>query len=96
MRQRTTITAPNKRPPKDPINSETATNEAQSRTQAINFLTSKEYLTPGNPITLHVLAHVLSQLGSAANKMPKAFTDAITLKCLHWSSLKKRYIYCDS
>ena len=52
--------------------------DVQSRTQAINFLTSKEYLTAGNPITLQVLAHVLSQLGSVASKMPKAFMDAIT------------------
>ena len=51
-------------------------NDVQSKAQAISFLTSKDYLTDGNPITLQVLAHVLSQLGSAANKMPKALTDA--------------------
>ena len=67
-----------KKPQKDPTNIENVNNDMQSRTQAISFLTSKEYLTAGNPITLHVLAHVLSQLGSAANKMPKAFMDSIT------------------
>ena len=77
-RLKTAITATGKKPQKDPTNSENTNTDVQSRTQAINFLTSKEYLTAGNPITLQVLAHVLSQLGSAANKMPKAFTDAIT------------------
>ena len=66
-----------KKPQKDPTDNETSNNEAQARELAINFLTAKEYLTPGNPITLHVLAHVLSQLGSAASKMPKALTDGI-------------------
>jgi hypothetical protein len=68
----------NKRPQKDPTNIENPNNDVQSRAQAIDFLTAKEYLTPGNPVTLQVLAHVLSQLGAAANKMPKAFTDGIT------------------
>ena len=77
-RQKTAITTTSKKPQKDPTNSENTSTDVQSRTQAINFLTSKEYLTAGNPITLQVLAHVLSQLGSAASKMPKAFTDAIT------------------
>lgn len=77
-RLKTAITATGKKPQKDPTNSENVNSDVQSRTQAISFLTSKEYLTDGNPITLQVLAHVLSQLGSAANKMPKALIDGIT------------------
>ena len=38
---------------------------------------AKDYLNSGNPINLQTIAHVLSQLGSAANKMPKALTDGI-------------------
>jgi predicted Zn-dependent protease with MMP-like domain len=75
-RLKTAITAP-KRPQKDPTTNENATNDTQTRDQAISYLTSKDYLTHGNPITLPVLAHALSQLGSAASKMPKALTDGI-------------------
>ena len=38
---------------------------------------AKDYLNHDNPINLQIIAHVLSQLGSAANKMPKALTDGI-------------------
>ena len=75
-RLKTTLLA-TKKPQKDPTDHENNNSDGQAKEQAINFLTAKEYLTPGNPITLHILAHVLSQLGSAASKMPKALTDGI-------------------
>jgi hypothetical protein len=78
-RYKAAIAAPSsKKPQKDPTNNESTNNDALTKAQAISLLTAKEYLTPGNPITLQVLAHVISQLGSAASKMPKAFTDAVT------------------
>jgi hypothetical protein len=67
-----------KKPQKDQTNNENTNSDVQTRDQVINFLTSKDYLTHGNPVTLQVLAHVLSQLRSAASKMPKALVDGIS------------------
>lgn len=75
-RQKTSTTI-TKKPQKDPTNTEDATTGIHTKQQAINFLTSKEYLIPGNPLSLHTLAQILSQIGSTANKMPKALTDSI-------------------
>jgi hypothetical protein len=77
-RYKTSVAAISKKPQKDPPSADTSSSDIRTKEQAVTFLTSKDYLTPGNPINLQVLAHALSQLGSAANKMPKALTDGIS------------------
>lgn len=67
-----------KKPQKDPTDPEETANSIHTRDQAVKFLTDKDYLNPGNPVDLQTLAHALSQIGLAANKMPKALTDSIT------------------
>lgn len=69
--------ATTKKPQKDPTEEETP-NSIRTRDHAVKFLTDKDYLTPGTPIDLQALAHALSQIGLAANKMPKALTDSIS------------------
>lgn len=51
--------------------------DVRTREQAVNFLTSKEYLIHGNPVDLPTLSYVLLQLASAASRGPKALTDGI-------------------
>jgi hypothetical protein len=71
----------NKKPQKDPTGTDTTSalsTDIRTKEQAVEFLTSKDYLTTGNPINLQIIAHALSQLGVAANKMPKALTDGIS------------------
>jgi len=51
--------------------------DMQSKQQAIDFLTAKQYLIPGNPIDLQALAYVLLQLGCATNRILKQVVDRI-------------------
>lgn len=68
-----TATSATKKPQKDPPDG----TDMQTKEQAIDYLTAKDYLPPGSSPNLQTLAHILAQLGSAANKMPKVLTDAI-------------------
>jgi methyl-accepting chemotaxis protein len=47
-----------------------------SKEQAIAYLTAGDYITPGKPIDLHILSHILLQF-SISNKLPKPVTDGI-------------------
>jgi hypothetical protein len=47
------------------------------REQAVNFLTSKEYLIHGSSVDLPTLSHILLQLTSMASRGPKALTDGV-------------------
>ena len=67
-----------KKPQKDLTDPEETDNSIHTRDQAVKFLTDKDYLNPGKPIELQALAHALSQIGLAANKIAKALTDSIT------------------
>ena len=51
--------------------------DVRTREQAVNFLTSKEYLIHGNPVDLPTLSYLLLQLVSMASRGPKALTDGI-------------------
>jgi hypothetical protein len=53
------------------------TTDVRTREQAVNFLTSKEYLIHGNHVDLPTLSYVLLQLASTASRGPKALTDGI-------------------
>jgi len=48
-----------------------------SKEQAIEFLTAKQYLTPGNQADLQTIAYILLQLGSTTGRIPKQVTDRI-------------------
>jgi methyl-accepting chemotaxis protein len=72
-----TATTSTKKPQKDPPDTQEPNAAIQTIEQARNYLISKDYILPGNPISLHILAHILTQLGSAANKMPRALSDGI-------------------
>jgi hypothetical protein len=72
-----TGTAATKKPSKDPTPTEEPNTDIHTKAQAMKFLTSKDYITPGIPINLQTLANVLLQLVSAGSKMPKALTDGI-------------------
>ena len=49
----------------------------QSKEQAIDFLTAKQYLIPSNPVDLQTLAYILLQIGSATTRGQKQLTDGI-------------------
>ena len=51
--------------------------DIRSKEQAIDFLTAKQYLIPGNPINLLTLAYALLQIGSATTRGQKQITDGI-------------------
>jgi len=51
--------------------------DVQLKKQAINFLTAKQYLIPGNPIDLQTLAYILLQIGSVATRGQKQLADGI-------------------
>src|ERR1700728_1640741 len=72
-----TGTVSSKKPLKDPTSTEEANTDIHTKAQAIKLLTSKDYLAPGTPVNLQILANVLLQLVSASSKMPKALTDII-------------------
>ena len=51
--------------------------DVRSKEQAIDFLTARQYLIPGNPIDLQTLAYVLLQIGCAATRGQKQLADGI-------------------
>ena len=51
--------------------------DVRSKEQAIEFLTARQYLIPGNPIDLQTLAYVLLQIGCAATRGQKQIADGI-------------------
>jgi hypothetical protein len=46
-------------------NAEGMATDVRTKEQAVNFLTSKDYLIHGNPVDLPTLSYVLLQLASA-------------------------------
>ena len=73
----TTMIKKKKNTQKELKNVEGMATNVRTREQAINFLTSKEYLIHGNPVDLPTLSYILLQLTSVASKGPKALTDGI-------------------
>ena len=51
--------------------------DVRSKQQAVDFLTAKQYLIPGNSIDLQALAYILLQLGCATTRVPKQVADGI-------------------
>ena len=66
-----------KKTQKELENAEGMATDVRTKEQAVNFLTSKDYLIHGNPVDLPTLSYVLLQLASVASRGPKALTDGI-------------------
>ena len=74
-RQKTAITN-TKKTRKELEDAEGLNTAVRSKHQAIAYLAAGDYIVPDKPTDLHILAHVLLQLG-ATNKSPKPITDGI-------------------